>query len=197
MFTSGSTGLPKVRCGCNTHLTSELIHPMQGVMMSHRNLVAGATGIVTAIPAVSHEDVYLGYLPLAHVLEMLAEMAIISVGGSIGYGTPKTVTDNSPGIPRDAKGNPRCRGDAPLLRPTILAAVPAVMNKIRGTISSRVEKAGGLKKVLFNVSIFRCTSSRWNVYYHDGLDLAVGIQCQGQSIEKGRKHPVLGPPVVR
>ena len=44
-----------------------------------------------------------------------------------------------------------CRGDAPLLRPTIMAAVPAVMNRIRDGISKKVAKASFIKRALFNV----------------------------------------------
>ena len=31
------------------------------------------------------DDVYIGYLPLAHILELAAELSILSVGGRIGY----------------------------------------------------------------------------------------------------------------
>ena len=55
MYTSGSTGNPK------------------GVMISHANLLAGMTGVCDAIPEMGPGDYYLAYLPLAHILEVMAE----------------------------------------------------------------------------------------------------------------------------
>ena len=45
--------------------------------MSHRNMVATVAGVMTAVPNLSTKDVYLAYLPLAHVLEIAAEVCPI------------------------------------------------------------------------------------------------------------------------
>lgn len=42
--------------------------------MTHRNLVACAAAVVTVIPKLGSNDVYLAYLPLAHVFELEAEV---------------------------------------------------------------------------------------------------------------------------
>ena len=39
------------------------------------------------------KDVYIAYLPLAHVLELLGEMMCTVWGVSIGYSHPNTLTD--------------------------------------------------------------------------------------------------------
>lgn len=39
------------------------------------------------------EDVYIGYLPLAHVLELSAELVCLSHGCRIGYSSPQTLAD--------------------------------------------------------------------------------------------------------
>ena len=39
------------------------------------------------------KDVYIGYLPLAHVLELSAELVCLSHGCRIGYSSPQTLAD--------------------------------------------------------------------------------------------------------
>lgn len=41
----------------------------------------------------SPKDTYIGYLPLAHVLELSAEIASLSHGVRIGYSSPLTLSD--------------------------------------------------------------------------------------------------------
>jgi long-chain acyl-CoA synthetase len=97
MYTSGSTGNPK------------------GVMLTHANVVAAVAGAQSTLEVTPH-DVYLGYLPLAHILEFTSEHTIIYNGGKIGYGSPRTLVDSSVR---------NCKGDLGELRPTIMAGVPA------------------------------------------------------------------------
>ena len=63
------------------------------------------------------KDVYPAYLPLAHILEFTVEHAAMTVGLSLGYGSPRTLTDASVR---------NCKGDIRELRPTVMAGVPAV-----------------------------------------------------------------------
>lgn len=41
----------------------------------------------------SEQDTYIGYLPLAHVLELSAELVCLSYGCRIGYSSPQTLAD--------------------------------------------------------------------------------------------------------
>ncbi|CAI0383449.1 unnamed protein product [Linum tenue] len=131
MYTSGSTGLPK------------------GVMISHGNIVATVAAVMTVIPNLGSNDVYLAYLPLAHVLELAAESVMLAAGCGIGYGSALTLTDTSNKI---KKGTP---GDVTALKPTLMVAVPAILDRIREGVLKRVEGKGGLAKKLFHIGYKR------------------------------------------
>lgn len=42
--------------------------------MTHGNIVATAAAVMTVIPELGSKDIYLAYLPLAHVFELAAEV---------------------------------------------------------------------------------------------------------------------------
>ena len=77
-------------------LTLTLVHTgtgmPKGVMISHRNIVAALSGLMPGIPSATGNlvgDYYVAYLPLAHILELSAEIGMLSRGGAIGYGSTK------------------------------------------------------------------------------------------------------------
>ena len=55
-------------------------------MMTHANILACVCACMTIIPNVGRNDVYLAYLPMAHILELVAEVWIsTSVSGLNKY----------------------------------------------------------------------------------------------------------------
>lgn len=43
-------------------------------MMTHGNVLATASAVMTIVPAIGTNDIYMAYLPLAHILELAAEV---------------------------------------------------------------------------------------------------------------------------
>ncbi|XP_072451498.1 long-chain-fatty-acid--CoA ligase 4 isoform X2 [Chiloscyllium punctatum] len=127
MYTSGSTGHPK------------------GVMMVHSNLIAGMTGQCQRIPELGPKDTYIGYLPLAHVLELTAEISCVAYGCQIGYSSPQTLSDQSTKIKKGSKG------DCSVLKPTLMAAVPEIMDRIYKNVMSKVQEMNYLQRTLFKL----------------------------------------------
>jgi long-chain acyl-CoA synthetase len=146
MFTSGSTGTPK------------------GVMLTHENIMEAIQNQVASPDKIvgglkPSEDCYMAYLPLAHIMELTCEMMFYCAGVRVGYSSPLTLTDKSPKV---AKGQ---RGDIVLVKPTILVAVPLVLERVyKGIIASMAAKG----PVFFD--IFNCIYEYKKYWLRKGFD---------------------------
>lgn len=127
MYTSGSTGKPK------------------GVLLKHKNVVS-SIGTVTLLlgPFFAADDTLLAYLPLAHILEFVAECSLLFLGITLGYGRIKTLTSASVR---------NCQGDLQEFKPTLLVGVPTVFESIRKGILAKVNGGGLIKRTIFNTAL--------------------------------------------
>ncbi|CAG5077020.1 Oidioi.mRNA.OKI2018_I69.PAR.g8612.t1.cds [Oikopleura dioica] len=130
MYTSGTTGKPK------------------GVMLSQGNVLGSASAMFTRITSfdnpMTSEDIWLAYLPLAHILELSAENAVLLAGIPVGFGSTLTISDRSSRIKAGSKG------DASELRPTIMPAVPEISERIRKAVMANVSEMNPFRRTLFN-----------------------------------------------
>ncbi|KAL1447984.1 hypothetical protein MTO96_006554 [Rhipicephalus appendiculatus] len=86
-YTSGSHGAPR------------------GVVATHGNIVAAINGLGAVRRAYcGDEDIYIAYLELAHVFELVAELLAFGTGTPIGYSSARTLTDASTGLAEGCKG---------------------------------------------------------------------------------------------
>ncbi|CAN7992988.1 unnamed protein product, partial [Ixodes hexagonus] len=129
MYTSGSTGQPK------------------GVILTNGNLVAFVLGLVSVLKKFTDVDIYIGFLPLAHVMEIAAECGLMTFGLRIGYSSPFTLTDQGTAL------MPNTLGDATVLRPTVMVAVPLLLNRIRKAVEQQVSSKGACSRGLFDFAI--------------------------------------------
>ena len=128
MYTSGTTGAPK------------------GVVIPHSAVCASMTGLKDA-GRFTPDDVYLAYLPLAHIMEMAAECVMYAIGCSVGYGSPQTLTDSG------LKLAPGTRGDAPTLRPTFMVFAPTILDRVRSAVQAKVQAASPVAQSIFNAAL--------------------------------------------
>jgi len=89
---------------------------------------------------VSHKEVILAYLPLAHIFELVLENLLIFVGGTLGYGNPRTLSDTSV---------KNCAGDMRELRPTVMVGVPQIWETVRKGVVGKVEQGSPVVRALF------------------------------------------------
>ena len=112
MYTSGSTGVPK------------------GVVITHSNMMASIGSALDMFSGyLLKDDVYLAYLPLAHILELAIETVCLYWGVKLGFGNPRTLTNQY------VKGD----GDLKALRPHIMSGVPQVWDTIKKNINNTIE----------------------------------------------------------
>lgn len=126
MFTSGSTGKPK------------------GVVVSHANMISTIAGAIPILAGSGDlaKDVYLGYLPLAHILELMAELSLLGCGGTIGYADPKTLT-TAGSVPI---------GALEAFSPTMMAGVPKIWDVIKKGAEAKIKAASPVVQFLFKVA---------------------------------------------
>ena len=123
MYTSGSTGTPK------------------GVMLKHKNVIAAVAGVNAVVGQyIGPGDGLITFLPLAHILEYVFENACLFWGGTMGYGNPKTLSDQSVR---------NCKGDIREFKPSIMVGVPAVWESVKKGIASKVNSSSAVVRTMF------------------------------------------------
>ncbi|KMT11922.1 hypothetical protein BVRB_5g098860 [Beta vulgaris subsp. vulgaris] len=126
MYTSGTTGEPK------------------GVLISNENIITLIAGVNRFLESSKEElsmhDVYLSYLPLAHIFDRVIEECFISHGARIGFwrGDVKLLLE-----------------DIGVLKPTVFCAVPRVLDRIYSGLQEKLRAGGLLKRTLFGFAYSR------------------------------------------
>ncbi len=117
--------------------TSGTTGPPKGVMLTHGNFIANYEGAREVIK-VSEADLALSFLPLSHVFERLAGYYFMMLNGArIAYAeSMKTVPD-----------------DMRLFRPTVVASVPRLYEKMHAAIMEAVSKASPVRRKIFEWAI--------------------------------------------
>ncbi|XP_047311914.1 long chain acyl-CoA synthetase 1-like [Impatiens glandulifera] len=122
MYTSGTSGEPK------------------GVILTHENITTCIRGLDIFLDQfedkMTVEDVYISFLPLAHILDRLIEEFFFRKGASVGYfhGDINELKD-----------------DLMELKPTFLAGVPRVFERIHQGVLKGVEELNPRRRKIFEL----------------------------------------------
>ena len=117
----------------------------KGVLLSHGSFSYNAVTGSQTFGVLDYRDRSLSILPWAHSYGQTGELYnFIYIGGSIGFmQTLDTLGD-----------------DFALVKPTMLAAVPRLFNKIYDGIQAKMDEAGGLKNKLFTAAVANARTRR-------------------------------------
>ncbi|XP_020234829.1 long chain acyl-CoA synthetase 1 [Cajanus cajan] len=133
--------LPPQPCNiCTIIYTSGTSGDPKGVVLAHENITAFVRGMDLFLEQFEEkmtvEDVYLSFLPLAHILDRTIEEYFFHKGASVGYyhGDLNALA-----------------GDLMELKPTFFAGVPRVFEKIHEGIKKSVEELNPVRRTVFGM----------------------------------------------
>ncbi|OSQ30787.1 long-chain fatty acid--CoA ligase [Thalassospira sp. MCCC 1A03138] len=111
----------------------------KGVMLSHGAILSNCMGAFDIIETLGiKEEIFLSFLPLSHSYEHTAGLYFpMSIGAQIYY----------------AESLDRLAANLAEVRPTIMTAVPRLYEMLYQRMSRMVEKEGGFKQKLFNLTL--------------------------------------------
>jgi long-chain acyl-CoA synthetase len=131
MYTSGSTGKPK------------------GVVMQHSQLIAGIAGMVQNVQLRPGKEVYVSFLPLAHILALQVENVLLSVGATLCY--------------TDAHDLSRA---LPMYQPTVFGGVPKVFEMLKTGLEKKLHQQSVVMQTIFSTLLSWKT---WVVHTTNGV----------------------------
>ncbi len=130
-----AAGIPRTALACLIY-TSGTGGAPKGVMLPHRCILSNCAGAFELVrPLKLKDEIYLSYLPLSHSYEhTVGQFFLSSIGTEIVY----------------CRGVENLAADMLAIRPTILTAVPRVLEIIRGRILAQVSRQKGWQQWLFH-----------------------------------------------
>jgi long-chain acyl-CoA synthetase len=132
-----ATGIPATALACLIYTSGTGGSP-RGVMLPHRCILSNCAGAFDLVrPLRLKDEIYLSYLPVSHSYEhTVGQFFMLSLGTEIVY----------------ARGVEHLAADMLRVRPTILTAVPRVLEVIRMRILTQVAREKPLRRRLFQMA---------------------------------------------
>ncbi len=130
-----AAGIPSTALACLIYTSGTGGSP-RGVMLPHRSILSNCAGAFELVrPLRLRDEIYLSYLPVSHSYEhTVGQFFLLSLGTEIVY----------------ARGVEHLAADMLAVRPTILTAVPRVLEVIRMRVLTQVAREKPLRQRLFH-----------------------------------------------
>ena len=130
-----AAGIPSTALACLIYTSGTGGEP-KGVMLPHRCILSNCAGAIDLVaPLKLKDEIYLSYLPLSHAYEhTVGQFFMLMIGTEIVY----------------ARGVEHLGADLLSVRPTILTAVPRVLEVIRARVLGQVARESPLRQRLFH-----------------------------------------------
>jgi len=108
---------------------------VQGVILTHGNIVAAVAGMVPLIGGIRSADVLYCFMPLSHAFQLTCVEAMLACGASVGFYS-------------DIEHN--FVSDIAALHPSIVSGVPYVYDRLYRRIMQQVYTSNFAKRWIFN-----------------------------------------------
>ena len=133
-----ATAIPPTALACLIYTSGTGGSP-RGVMLPHRCILSNCAGAAELVrPLRLKDEIYLSYLPVSHAYEhTVGQFFLLSLGTEIVY----------------ARGVEHLAADMLTVRPTILTAVPRVLEVIRARVLAQAARETPLRQRLFQAAL--------------------------------------------
>ncbi|KAH9689257.1 Long chain acyl-CoA synthetase 7 (peroxisomal) [Citrus sinensis] len=128
--------LPSLPSTSGVKLISYLQLQSQGAVLTHGNLISNVAGFSLMVQFYP-SDIYMSYLPLAHIYERANQIVSVYYGVAVGF---------------YQGDNLKLMDDLAVLKPTIFPSVPRLYNRIYAGITNAVKASGTLREKLFTAA---------------------------------------------
>jgi len=129
----------------------------KGVMLTHDNICSNVRATADTI-RVSRDDSCLALLPLSHILERMVDYYFLHVGVTINY----------------AESVDAFAQNLQEVRPTVVAAVPRVYEKVYARVLENAMTGGAAKRGIFQWA--RRVGERWAAHRLAGVGVPLGLK---------------------
>lgn len=117
----------------------------KGAMLSHHNFMTNCYDAIDLCPALTKDDLYLSFLPLSHVYERMATYFLSSYAGA-----RVAFAESVEKVPQNI-------GE---VRPTVMACVPRVLERVHDRVMSTALQKGGVSASIFKWSLKKGEAAR-------------------------------------
>jgi long-chain acyl-CoA synthetase len=133
----------------------------KGVVLTHSNIVSNIQATIDMFP-MGPQDVGISFLPLSHIFERMLDFAYFRQGVGIAY------AESFDALPQNLLD----------VRPTVMAVVPRVLEKVHEKVKETVGKGSGLQQKIFRWAVRAGEAALPYRLEARPLPFGIGLRCR-------------------